>query len=265
MSLTKAEAYKSIVKIQRETGQGFPGIAKVMGTDSGKWCQYLDELIEEGLVVANDTGGSLGHPESNMFYTPSKGYNVWTDEGTDGEYSRHKGKYLHFVRFYLGILDVKYDEDMDEDTRNKKNWLAPSMTFFLRNPEVMKSYTEWLERNQVALEEMLALDDFYDAPTIEFSKKETEWIKSRGWYEKNKLVSECLELSLSAVGENRKLKSTIKELISLYKRSGDSKYDKDLEEAQQKLDGYDNEDLTRKKLNKWLETLDNVKSIQECI
>lgn len=265
MSLTKAEAYKTIIKIQKDTGQGLAGFVKVMGPDSGKWNQYLEEFVEEGLVIRNDTGGSLGHPESNMFYTPSKGYNVWTDEGTDGEYSRHKGKYLHFVRFYLGILDVKYDEDMDEDTRNKKNWLAPSMTFFLRNPEIMKSYTEWLERNQVALEQMLALDDFYDAPTIDFSEEETEWIKSRGWYKENKSVSECLDSSLSAVGGNNQLKSTTKQLINLYKQSGDSKYDKDLEEAQQKLDQYDIEDFTRKKLNKYLESLDKEKSIQECL
>ena len=244
MSLTKAEAYKTIIKIQKDTGQGLAGFVKVMGPDSGKWNQYLEEFVEEGLVIRNDTGGSLGHTESNMFYTPSKGYNVWTDEGTDGEYSRHKGRYLHFVRFYLGILDVKYD--------------------FLRNPEIMKEYTEWLERNQAALEEMLALDDFYDTPTIEFSEEETEWIKSRGWYKENKSVSECLDRSLSAVGNNQ-LKSTTKQLINLYKQSGDSKYDKDLEEAQQKLDQYDIEDFTRKKLNKYLESLDKEKSIQECL
>jgi len=88
---------------------------------------------------------------------------------------------------------------------------------------------------------------------------------SKDWYEENKLVSECLDSSLSAVGGNNQLKSTTKQLINLYKQSGDSKYDKDLEEAQQKLDQYDIEDFTRKKLNKYLESLDKEKYIQDCI
>lgn len=37
MSLTKEEAYKTIIKIQKDTGQGLAGIVKVMGPDSGKW------------------------------------------------------------------------------------------------------------------------------------------------------------------------------------------------------------------------------------
>src|ERR1035437_7876038 len=102
--MTKQEFYKEVISVQKKTGQGLSGIVKVMGTDSGKFTQYLDEFIEEGLIKACDTGGSLRHPESNIFYMPSKGYNVWEDDGTDDEYQRHKGRYLTFVRLYLGAL-----------------------------------------------------------------------------------------------------------------------------------------------------------------
>jgi len=65
--MTKEEVYNSIVDIQKNTGQGLSGIVRVMGENSQDFSEHIDTLIEEGSVIANNTGGSLGHPESNMF------------------------------------------------------------------------------------------------------------------------------------------------------------------------------------------------------
>jgi hypothetical protein len=159
-----------------------------MGTDSGKFTQYLDEFIEEGLIKACDTGGSLGHPESNIFYMPTKGYNVWEDDGTDDEYQRHKGRYLTFVRLYLGALE-KTAGDGRDDT---KKWLDPCMLDLIGNSEIMQEYTVWLKRNEKSLQEMMDIDDFYQASKVEFSTEELEWITARDWYTENISVSECL-------------------------------------------------------------------------
>ncbi len=84
--MTKAEVYSGLIDIQKKTGQGLSGIVTVMGETAHLFRKYLDELIEEGLVECYDSGGSLGHPESNRWYMPTKGYNVWKD-GIENENS----------------------------------------------------------------------------------------------------------------------------------------------------------------------------------
>ena len=240
------------------------GIVTVLGGDAHLFRQYLDELIEEGLVECHDGGGSLGHPESNRWYMPIKGYNLWKDGIENG--SRHSDiSFLTHVRLYLGA--VEHDEEpeyKDEDTRNKGRWLNPSAQVLIQNPDFMKSYSEWLERNSEELEIMKNLDDFYDSPTIEFSTEETEWIKSRGWYEKNKTVSNCLKLSIDAIDSDKERLSLTKRIIELYK-SDTVKYKTELEKSQKDIDDIHTESLRRKKLNKWLENLEGDKLIQECI
>lgn len=257
--MTKTEVYSGLIDIQRKTGQGLSGIVTVMGETAHLFRKYLDELIEEGLVECYDSGGSLGHPESNRWYMPTKGYNVWKD-GIENENS--DTAYLTYVRFYLGQIDL--DEE-PEDREDLAKWLNPSAQILIQNPDFIKGYSKWLKRNLEELEIMKNLDSFYDEPTIEFSEEEKEWIRTRGWYENNESVSNCLNKSLSAVdGDKERLKLT-KELISLYRKSDDVKYKKDLEDAEKEVSDYDKVFLRRKRLNKWLETLDKNKSIQECI
>jgi predicted transcriptional regulator len=64
-SITKEEFYKKLIDIHKKCGQGLSGIVRVQSSEIDR---YLDELIEEGLVICCDTGGSIGHPESNRFY-----------------------------------------------------------------------------------------------------------------------------------------------------------------------------------------------------
>lgn len=262
--ITKAEVYAGLIKIQKSSGQGLSGIVTVLGGDAYLFRKYLDELIEEGLVECHDGGGSLGHPESNRWYMPTKGYNLWKDGIENG--SRHSDiSFLTHVRLYLGA--VEHDDEpeyKDEDTRNKGRWLNPSAQVLIQNPDFMKSYSEWLERNSEELEIMKNLDDFYDTPTIELSEDDINWIKSRGWYEKNKSISNCLKSSIKGSEQDLERLSLTKQLVDLYKKSGD-KYKDDLKNALKEIEDHDNNTLRRKRINRWLENLDSDKLIQECI
>lgn len=257
--MTKAEIYSGLIDIQRNTGQGLSGLVTVMGETAHYFRKYLDELIEEGLVECYDSGGSLGHPESNRWYMPTKGYNVWKD-GIENENS--DTAYLTYVRFYLGQIDL--DEE-PEDRENLAKWLKPSAQLLIQNPDFIKGYSKWLKRNSEELEIMKNLDSFYDEPTITFSDDEKEWIRTRSWYENNESVSDCLSKSLGAVDDDKERLKLNKELITLYKKSGAEKYKEELKKTELEVQNFDKTLLRRKKLNKWLETLEKDKSIQKCI
>lgn len=265
--MTKQEVYKSLIKIQKESGQGLSGIVRAMGTNSGQFNQYLDELIEEGLVKACATGGSLGHPESNIFYMPTKGYNVWEDDGIDGEYSRHKGRYLTNVRLYLGALsgDESVDMGNENDTRNRK-FLNPAAQDLIQNADFMVQYGEWLKRNEKALEEMKNLDDYYDSPVINFSEDELKDIRSKKWYETNETVEKCLKESIKKIGELKERISLNNQLIKLYKDPlVGTKYKTELEKSLTDIKDDENDILFRKKLHSWMESQDMKTNIQVVI
>ena len=260
--ITKGEVYAGLIKIQKSSGQGLSGIVRVLGEDAHLFRKYLDELIEEGLVECYDSGGSLGHPESNRWYMPTKGYNLWKDGIKNGNSDI---SFITHVRLYLGA--VEHDEEpeyKDEDTRNKGRWLNPSAQVLIQNPDFMKSYSEWLVRNSEELEIMKNLDDFYDSPTIELSEDDINWIKSRGWYGKNKTVSNCLKSSINGFEQDLEKLSLTKQLINLYK-SDMVKYKTELEKSQKDIDDINTGSLIRKRINRWLESLEGDKLIQECI
>ena len=191
--MTKSEFYKNLIKIQKETGQGLSGIVKVAGTDGALFSRYLDEFIKEGLVEVHDTGGSLGHPESNKFYMPTKGYNVWKDEEKNGR--RGDVRFLSFVRFYLERHKMEDIPMPHEDSRDHMDrMMNPTMFDYLRDPEIMKEYSTWLSRNSKELKIMLSLDDVYvdKSGGLEFSNEEIEWIKSKDWFKDNETIKEVI-------------------------------------------------------------------------
>lgn len=145
MEFTKESIYNELLNVHKQTGQGLSGIVRVMGPNSTTIGELLDELISEGKVKCCETGGSLGHPESNRFYIPTIGYNVWEDEGTDGQYSRHKGRYLHHVRKYLGIKEESGIFNMNE---------------YFNSENGQKDYNEWLERNKEQLDVMIKIPNY---------------------------------------------------------------------------------------------------------
>jgi hypothetical protein len=145
MEFTKEKVYNELLNVHRQTGQGLAGIVRVMGHQAPEINKFLAELIDEGKVKCCETGGSIGHPESNRFYMPMIGYNVWEDEGTDGKISHHKGRYLHHVRKYLNINESKGIFDVNA---------------YFETEEGQKDYNEWLERNKEQLELMLNIPNY---------------------------------------------------------------------------------------------------------
>lgn len=260
--MTKSEFYKSLIKVQKETGQGLSGIVKLMGEDRHRISQYLEEFIKEGLIEACHTGNSIGDPETNIFYMPTKGYNVWKDDGVDGVYQRYKGRYLHFVRLYLGAMDKTPDIGKDEDHK----WMNPSMVDYLQNVEEMEEYTKWLKRNDKALQEMLNLDDSYIEKDMEFSDREVEWVKSKEWFEENLTISSCLKKSTEAAFENesinRQMISLSSQLVNAYVKSGASPNDPRILKAEKESEECEFDITTRKKINRWLESQNQESKIQ---
>jgi hypothetical protein len=248
--MNKQEFYSNFIQVQKKTGQGLSGIVKI---NSLEMSQYLDELIEEGLVKGCNTGGSLGHPESNIFYMPTKGYNVWEDDGIDGEYHRHKGWYLHFVRLYLGIV-------AKEDTGNQ---FEPCLSDYLQDPKIMQDYSMWLNRNEKELKIMLSLDEIYPEENITLSDTDISWIKDRGWYKDNELVSVCLEKSKDFDSDEQI--SLNKKLIDLYRQSEAHEPGKHLEsikESENNIEEMTKGKIIRKRVNKWLASQDQNKKIK---
>jgi len=142
--MTKKEFYKAFIETQKKTGQGLSGIVKVAGGET--IAKHLDELIAEGLCVAMDTRGSLGHPESNIFYLPTKGYNVWKEENSMAS--------LECVRYYLAEDKENYEGDP---------FLRIDRSSFENEDGMLHEfYAEWLDRNREALEEMLSLSEEYE-------------------------------------------------------------------------------------------------------
>ncbi len=257
---SKEEFYKSFIDIQKQGGQGLSGIVRITGA-SANINRWLDELIDEGLVKACDTGGSLGHPESNIFYMPTKGYNVWEDEDPDN-YSRHKGRYLHFVRFYLGAMKAEHDDTLSDKDAQLKRAINPAFYDCVRNVEFIKEYAKWLAKNEKALEVMMNLDDFYVAPNITFTEEEAGWIKSRSWYTDNKSITQCLKQSINGENDDMEALSLNKQLINICKKLEDKK--SELKQAEDEVADLTRNMTTRKKINRWLETQDKKAMIQSC-
>ena len=141
----KDQFYKDFISMQKLSGQGTSGIVKFGGGPI--IAAYLDEFIAEGLCIAEDTGGSMGHPESNIFYLPSKGYNVWQEKNSMAS--------LECVRYYLAKID-KPNEPYEGDP-----FLGITDENFEKGGNLFEFYNEWLERNKESLEEMLNLSDVY--------------------------------------------------------------------------------------------------------
>jgi len=255
--MTKSELYETIIDGQRRHGQGLSGIVRALGENAETIGEYLDELIEEGLIKRCETGGSLGHPESNRFYMPTTGYNVWEDEGTDGKYSRHKGRYLNFVRFYLGALEE------EEGANDLQKAINPTHSALVKDPEFLKSYTAWLERNKEELEIMENLDPTYIPANVTFSTEELEFIQGKTWYKENKTIKECLEDSIKRMDKDAEIISINNKLIDLYKRHTGNKHAADLKKAERDIVLTKQETNLRKKFHSLLHGHDENLHIQE--
>lgn len=245
---SKSEFYKSLIDIHKKCGQGLSGIVRV---ESNLLSQYLDELIEEGLVKCCDTGGSLGHSESNRFYCPTKGYCVWDDDFSA----------LTCVRLYLNNLE-----------KESGNPIHPSITDVIRNSNFMEIYSKWLKSNEDSLKEMIELSDVY--PGIDcsssdiLSEKVVDYIKTRSWYEDNLTVTNCISKMTKGDFDVEKEITLLKEIISLKKRSsqiGGKFTSEDIEKDELELKEIISGSKLRPQIKDWFKKQDSSVNIQSLI
>ena len=247
---SKSEIYKSIIDIQKQSGQGLSGIVKIK---SSEYAQYLDEFIQEGLIEACHTGGSIGHPETNIFF-----HYFWI-------LNKIKDRRIKFPIFFL-----IHQSQVKSDKTKISSFVSIVLTIdTIIFPNIISrcwhiEYTEWLTRNDSSLKEMLNLNDFYEEKEVIFTTEEIEWIKERGWYRDNKPVDNCLKQSLSYIKTNAEFISLSKRLISLY-QTDVNRYSKELTKAQKDLDDLGLHSFYRKRLNSWLESQDQTVLIQSLI
>jgi len=259
---TKSEFYKTLIDIHKKGGQGLSGIVRVKSDLLG---QYLDELIEEGLVKCCDTGNSLGHPESNRFYCPTKGYCVWDDE---------EGSALTCVRLYLGALEP--DSPGRTDLQRA---LHPSLNDLIRHTHFMEIYSKWLKENEKSLKEMLELSDVYNdavCPDGELPQSAIEYLKTRDWYKENKTIKECLKRLESAdknVDESISLTNQIiklrEDMLGMYKRKGDNAgietTKKEIEESKSEIEKYKRVKKIRPIIKAYFEKQEKKSLVQDLI
>jgi predicted DNA-binding protein YlxM (UPF0122 family) len=261
---TKAEFYKTLIDIHKKHGQGLSGI---VCAQSSLLKGYTDELIEEGLIKCCDTGGSLGHPESNRFYCPTKGYCVW-DDMSDKSIARNS---LTCVRFYLGALEPDSPSRTD-----MQRALFPSLNDLIREPYFMEKYAEWLKKNDESLKEMLNLSDEYNVSETELSDDSIKYLKTRSWYKDNLTVSKCIKELISgdsSVDEGISLTKRILALqedkLKLYETKKDKKgveeSQKEIEDSKKELENYKLAKKLRPKIKVYLQSQDQKITIKELI
>ena len=262
--LTKAEVYSKLIQIQKKHGQGLAGVVKVLSGEASLWAKYLDELIDEGLVEVFDDGSTIGHPESARWYMPTKGYNLWKDGIENGDGSRFSSsKFLTHIRLYLGVLDNDAEPDHVSEDDNLRRYLSPSAQLLLQDPKFMKSYSEWLIRNHDALEEMKNLSMLYEGPTPAecLIDGDIEWIVSRGWFEDNLLVSECIEKSIKTGDNDKKRLELTKQMVGLMEKS--EKHEEELKKYKDEVIEINDAINRRERVNNLLMSLNQSSKIQD--
>lgn len=241
---SKSDFYKSLIDIHKKCGQGLSGIVRYKSDLLGR---YLDELIEEGLVKCCDTGGSLGHPESNRFYCPTKGYCVWDDYNSTQS--------LTFIRLYLNILKTESTSP-----------IHPTITDVIRNVDFMEEYTKWLKKNQVSLKEMMELSDIYnDSLDGDLPQKIINYVKTRIWFEKNETVANCIKTLIDGDNDIKKQIHLQKELLNLKKRANQIGENHNIQKDQEDLDEMISQSKMRPQIRTWLEKQNKTELIQKII
>lgn len=184
--MTKSEVYSKVINAHKITGQGLPNITiKHTRPDVQN---ILDELVEEGSIRCTKIRIL---DEEHSFYYAKEGYS--TMDNLDDLPS--------FMEIFLGVTE-KIDN------------MNP-ITYYLRKPDYMRRYCDWLEKNKEQLDIMLNLDDYYNDETT-FSEDEIKFFQSKSLIDYDKTIKECIKLCLEENGKNSEIISISNKLIKLY-------------------------------------------------
>jgi hypothetical protein len=242
--MNKIEFYNKVVEIYKKTGQGVPKfIADKAGDD------IFEDLEKDGLVKL--VVRNYSHLPDDETICLTKGYCVEDDT---------KGKdmsALTFIRIYRGVDPVI-------EIANYK----VSLNEIVRDPEWMLPYSTWLSKNKKLLEEGDAIELLDESAYNgeELSDETVEYLKTRGWYEENLTVSECIERMKSGDKDNRKKMEILTELIMLQNTpSVREKYKDSLAENIKEKEDLVNNEKYRKRIRVWLDTKNGSEKIQSLV
>lgn len=203
------EVYKSTINIHKQTGQGLSSIVCVK---SSMYKNSLEQLQEMGLVIKERVmNTSIGHPESNFFWFPTKGYRPTKDKYFEDDFDTS----LFYIRKYLGI--------------SKESDILRAISCNVLSDD---KYKEWLEVNIDDINVMLSLDvsDISEGNILNLYSKHIDVIKSSLPYEKNYSIDK----SISYFREKSDISSQLIDQYNMLLRIGTRVYD-----------GYDINDLVK--------------------
>lgn len=230
--MIKAELYNKIVDLYKKTGQGTPTfVGERVGMD------LVYELVEDGLVKI--VTQPFSHLPDSKWICLTKGYCVEEDED----------KALTFLRMYLA-------HDPVINLGNHTLTLADSF----RKPDFVQQYSEWLTKNHKALEEMKDIE-YLEMGDGSLSESDTEYLKTRGWYKENEIISVCINRLDDA--DPKKMLSTLNEMIKLKQSpSVAAQYAESVKEDIKERDEIPNTIRIRKRVRNWLDIQDENVKIQ---
>lgn len=236
--MNKAELYNKIVDIYKKTGQGTAGFIRMkIGSD------IIDELIEDGLIKS--VVQTYSYLPNDEWLCLTKGYCV--------EENDHSA--LSFMRMYMKINPIF-----------ELGKIVFTLEDAFNNPDYVKGYNEWLEKNKEKLDEIKDIQYLQTDNLPELNSDVTEYLKSRRWYKENELISKCLfDLTETDVNNEKQL-SIYEELIKLENMpSVRERYTDALKEHIKERDELKKEMKIRSKIKNWLLSKNQNEKIQSFI
>lgn len=228
--MNKSELYSKIIEIYKETGQGTSGII----LSNGEVNELINELVEDGLVKIITI--PYNHLPDDKWICLTKGYCVEEDMKSRDTSS------LSFMRLYVGqpmIIELGSVKFASKDA--------------IKDPEFMSKYSEWLNKNKSKLKEIDSIKDEVIDSKIILSEPEREYLKSRGWFQKNLSI----KASLIKMKEGDKvIEETIdlnNQIIALLKKTTRTN---DLKLHEVELEKINNEVKMRKKISSLMRSKD---------
>jgi len=237
--MKKIEFYNAMVDVYQKTGQGVPYFLKNRLPNP----RIVDDLIKDGLVKIVTTHYSTLPDDKTLCLT--KGYCVEED------ISNRDSQALSYIRMYLDIDPIISLGSIQLSIDDAKN-----------NPDFMDGYNEWLAENKDKLDEMKNVTHLKDGDISEFkaedlSEEESDYLKTRFWYKKNKTINECLMNLNEGNNDIEKLLKNYKQMIDLKYSSKSENHLKTVKKDEEEFSKLKKEQEIRSKIELFLLSIED--------
>jgi hypothetical protein len=241
--MNKVELYNKIVNVYKATGQG---TSMIISHSIGR--DLINELVEDGLVKI--IRQNYNHLPDDEWICLTKGYCVEED------YIEKDTESLTFMRLYIGLNELISLGGFKFTSSNA-----------IKDPEFMKRYVIWLEKNKDKLAEISTIEHLDETIGDTLKDDIVEYIKSRTWYSKNDIVSVCLKKMSDINDDMYKQISILTELINLKNTSSETRerYSETLNENIKEKEELEKELKIRNRIERWLLDKDGNANIQSII